>query len=198
MGGAEEPRWFPFTSSSSSPNFFQRTAFLFISGLRTPLSVKYIVGLTISRGFNGAIKPSSLPTTNKLHCALEFGASESWCRYGGIWCKGGWRAGVVMAGRQLPSRPGSTPLSPTQHKISQNPKMPQNPKRAQNVVLWDVSCRYAQTPAATEQDLGVLLFRPKIVQKPDEPSNSQLTSKQNSIARSFSSAWLHKPALCPG
>ena len=69
---------------------------------------------------------------------------------------------------------------------------------SQNVVLWDVSCRYAQTPAATEQDLGVLLFRPKIVQKPDEPSNSQLTLKQNSIARSFSSAWLHKPALFPG
>ena len=69
---------------------------------------------------------------------------------------------------------------------------------SQNVVLWDVSCRYAQTPAATEQDLGVLLFRPKIVQKPDEPSNSQLTSKQNSIASSFSSAWLHKPALFPG
>ena len=43
-----------------------------------------------------------------------------------------------------------------------------------------------------------LLFRPKIVQKPDEPSNSPLTSKQNSIARSFSSAWLHKPALFPG
>ena len=184
----------PQTFSNLFPNFFQRTTFLFISGLRTPLSVKYIVGLTISRGFNGAIKPSSLPTTNKLHCALEFGASEGWCRYGGIWCKGGWRAGVVMAGRQLPSRPGSTPLSPGQHKISRNPKN----LESQNVVLWDVSCRYAQTPAATRQDLGVLLFRPKIVQKPDEPSNSQLTSKQNSIASSFSSAWLHKPALFPG
>ena len=83
MGGAEEPRWFPFTSSSSSPNFFQRTAFLFISGLRTPLSVKYIVGLTISRGFNGAIKPSSLPTTNKLRSTVLWNLEQV-------------RAGVVM------------------------------------------------------------------------------------------------------
>ena len=33
-----------------------------------------------------------------------------------------------MAGRQLPSRPGSTPLSPAQHKISQNPKKSRIPK----------------------------------------------------------------------
>ena len=89
----------PQTFSNLFPNFFQPTAFLFISGLRTPLSVKYIVGLTISRGFNGAIKPSSLPTTNKLRSTVlwnleqvragvvmvEFGArveGESWCRYG--------------------------------------------------------------------------------------------------------------------
>ena len=112
---------------------------------------------------------------------VEFGARvESWCRYG-------------RTPAALKTWKHSSFTSTTQNLSKSKKNL-----ESQNVVLWDVSCRYAQTPAATEQDLGVLLFRPKIVQKPDEPSNSQLTLKQNSIASSFSSAWLHKPALFPG
>ena len=109
---------------------------------------------------------------------VEFGAreGESWCRYG--------RTPAALKTWKHSS------FTRTTQNLSKSKKS-RIPKSCavgcQLSLCSDASCHQAR-----------LLFRPKIVQKPDEPSNSPLTSKQNSIARSFSSAWLHKPALFPG
>ena len=116
--------------SSSSKFFFDQLHFSispppFISALRPPLSVKYI-GLTVSRGFNGAIKPSILKP--QISSTVEFGSSED--RYGH------WTPAALKTWKH-------SPLSPPTFTTPQN--VPKFSKRAQNLVLWDVSCRYAQT-----------------------------------------------------
>ena len=115
------------SSSKSSPNFLNQLHFSsspFISALRPPLSVKYI-GLTVSRGFNGAIKPSILKP--QISFTVGFGSSVD--RYG--------RTPAALKTWK------HSPLSPPTFTTPQN--VPKFPKRAQNLVLWDVSCRYAQT-----------------------------------------------------
>ena len=133
IGGAEETR-FPFLRRLLPPNFFHPATFLFISGLRTPLSVKYIVGLTISRGFNGAIKPSI--SSPQISFAVEFGASEGELMVS-LWPN----ASCPLDLEVLPFHPP--------HKMAKNLKMSQIPKISNEPKLLccgSVGCQLSLCP----------------------------------------------------